>query len=253
VSARHATIRFKNGEFIFTDAGSSNGSYLYLRRPVELTASQSVQFRLGRSMISMKVVNKWNRRLLRAVTRKVTGSNNNGGSDEGDDHSVGSNDDDVRITDNNGEVTRTLHRRTREQIMDSMPALGTLSQNSPQHMDLLYALAYPKRAVAEKDVPKRAKANASPLLPTPMEHVSEGDDDESKAEEDDDDKSAQALAGEALADDQVLVSGIVAMALDEKDDVESENAGQFKESLAATEADAPTEGDAPQSEVDVAP
>ena len=42
VSARHATIRFKNGEFVFTDAGSSNGSYLYLRRPVELTASQPV-------------------------------------------------------------------------------------------------------------------------------------------------------------------------------------------------------------------
>ena len=35
VSARHASIRFKNGEFIFTDAGSSNGSYLYLRHLLE--------------------------------------------------------------------------------------------------------------------------------------------------------------------------------------------------------------------------
>merc|ERR1712160_159536 len=75
VSARHASIRFKNGEFVFTDAGSSNGSYLYLRRPLELSPSQSVQFRLGRSMISMKVVNKWNRRLLRAVRR--TGQSGN--------------------------------------------------------------------------------------------------------------------------------------------------------------------------------
>jgi predicted component of type VI protein secretion system len=186
VSARHATIRLKNGEFIFTDAGSSNGSYLYLRRPVELTPSQSVQFRLGRSMISMKVVNKWNKRLLRAVSRRagLTGSNNNGGSGDGDDHSVGSNDDDVRITDNNGEVSRTVHRRTRDNIMEAMPPMGTLSQNSPQHMDLLYALAYPKRTFAEKEVPKRSgKSSPSATLAPPMEHVSEGEDDESKAEE----------------------------------------------------------------------
>ena len=185
VSARHATIRLKNGEFIFTDAGSSNGSYLYLRRPVELTPSQSVQFRLGRSMISMKVVNKWNRRLLRAVSRRVTGSNNGGDSGDGDDHSVGSNDDDVRITDNNGSVTRTLPRKTREYIMESMPPPGTLSQNSSQHLHLLYALAYPKRAASEKDINKHVKSNQTPaLLPPPMEHVSEGEDDESKAEDD---------------------------------------------------------------------
>jgi hypothetical protein len=152
VSARHATIRFKNGEFLFTDAGSSNGSYLYLRRPVELSSSQSVQFRLGRSMISMKVVNKWNRRLLRAVSRRaglgMSGNNGNAAIGENDDHSVGSNEDDVRIQDNNGEVVRTLPRRTRENIMENMPPLGTLSQNSPKHLDLLYALAYPSKAVS---------------------------------------------------------------------------------------------------------
>jgi len=147
VSARHATIRFKNGEFLFTDAGSSNGSYLYLRRPVELSSSHSVQFRLGRTMISMKVVNKWNKRLFRAVTRRtgLVTANNLSSSDYGksDDHSVGSNEDDVRITDNFGQVTRTLPRRTRSSIMASMPPLGTLSQHSPQHLDLLCALAYP--------------------------------------------------------------------------------------------------------------
>merc|ERR1712038_677997 len=99
VSARHATVRFKNGEFIFTDAQSSNGSYLYLRRPVELTQSQQVQFRLGRSMISMKVVNKWNRRLLRAVRRSGNSTANVATGSRGDDHSVGSNEEDVRITD----------------------------------------------------------------------------------------------------------------------------------------------------------
>ena len=33
VSARHAEVQFKNGRFVFHDSGSSNGSYLYLRKP----------------------------------------------------------------------------------------------------------------------------------------------------------------------------------------------------------------------------
>jgi hypothetical protein len=247
VSARHATIRLKNGEFIFTDAGSSNGSYLYLRRPVELTASQSVQFRLGRSMISMKVVNKWNRRLLRAVTRKVTGSSHNGGGEEGDDHSVGSNDDDVRITDNNGEVTRRFHRRTREQIMDSMPPLGTLSQSSPQHMDLLYALAYPKRNSTEKDVGKqqRKSENASPLLPppSPMEHVSEGEDDDEEI-----------IQGEFASEEDVLAGDLQAMGIEEKEEDCDDNADEFKDSLAATVGDVPQENTSNgQVEEEIAP
>jgi len=149
VSARHAAIRFKNGEFVFTDAGSSNGSYLYLRRPLELSPSQPVQFRLGRSMISMKVVNKWNRRLLRAVRRTGQGgSNRDMSEDEGelDDRSIGSNDDDIRITDGtSGLVTKTVERRTRESVMRGLPPPGQLSQHSVKHLDLLYALAYPKR------------------------------------------------------------------------------------------------------------
>lgn len=145
VSARHATIRFKNGEFVFTDAGSSNGSYLYLRRPVELTPSQPVQFRLGRSMISMKVVNKWNRRLLRAVRRSGNQSDTAQRS-EGDDVSVGSNEEDVRINDgNDGAFLRYLPKRTRDSIMNSLPPPGRLSQQSSQHLDLLHALAYPKK------------------------------------------------------------------------------------------------------------
>jgi predicted component of type VI protein secretion system len=147
VSARHAAIRFKNGEFIFTDAGSSNGSYLYLRRPLELSPSQSVQFRLGRSMISMKVVNKWNRRLLRAVRRTgQSGSKDNEEEAESDDRSIGSNDGDVRITDGStGIVTQNISRRTRSSVMESMPPPGQLSQQSGKHLDLLYALAYPKK------------------------------------------------------------------------------------------------------------
>ncbi|CAB9527748.1 protein ligase MARCH7 [Seminavis robusta] len=153
VSARHAAIRFKNGEFVFTDAGSSNGSYLYLRRPLELSPSQPVQFRLGRSMISMKVVNKWNRRLLRAVRRTgQSGSNREVQEEEGeaDDRSIGSNDDDIRITDGKtGLVTKTVERRTRDSVMRGLPPPGQLSQQSAKHLDLLYALAYPKREVKE--------------------------------------------------------------------------------------------------------
>lgn len=168
VSARHATIRFKNGEFLFTDAGSSNGSYLYLRRPVELSSSHSVQFRLGRTMISMKVVNKWNKRLFRAVTRRtgLAASNNVSSSVYGksDDHSVGSNEDDVRITDSYGQITRTLPRRTRENIMASMPRLGTLTQNSSQHLDLLCALAYPSNVAPPKYVKEEPLQLGQPSL-----------------------------------------------------------------------------------------
>lgn len=190
VSARHATIRFKNGDFLFTDAGSSNGSYLYLRRPVELSSSQSVQFRLGRSMISMKVVNKWNRRLLRAVSRRaglgISSNHSSAICGENDDHSVGSNEDDVRITDSNGQVTRILPRRTRENIMASMPPLGTLLQNSPQHLDLLCALAHPNKVVISDgiEVPKPEK-----VMPLQMSRLSgsmEGYDD-GKVDEDDED------------------------------------------------------------------
>ncbi len=181
VSARHATIRFKNGEFIFTDAASSNGSYLYLRRPVELTPSQPVQFRLGRSMISMKVVNKWNRRLLRAVRRSGNSSSTNvAASGHDDDHSVGSNEEDVRITDGRtGTFTSYLPRRSRESIIESMPAPAKLSQTSSKHLDLLHALAYPKKSV-EKDAGNgRRKDNLK-------KDVAEKFTEEAKVEEDND-------------------------------------------------------------------
>jgi len=154
VSARHASIRFKNGEFVFTDAGSSNGSYLYLRRPLELSPSQSVQFRLGRSMISMKVVNKWNRRLLRAVRRTgQSGSKENDDDVRVDDRSIGSNDGAIRITDGvTGVVTQSISRRTRASVMKSMPPPGQLSQQSGKHLDLLFALAYPQKVEKESSI-----------------------------------------------------------------------------------------------------
>merc|ERR1712032_90063 len=109
-----------------------------------------------------------NRRLLRAVSRRTgigMSGNNSNAAGEKDDHSVGSNDDDVRILDANGEVTRTLSRRPRENIMSSMPPLGTLSQTSPQHLDLLYALAYPNKVEIMKELPKPVKAPICTLVP----------------------------------------------------------------------------------------
>ena len=191
VSARHAAIRFKNGEFIFTDAGSSNGSYLYLRRPLELSPSQSVQFRLGRSMISMKVVNKWNRRLLRAVRRTGQSGGNKeseGGEGSSDDRSIGSNDDDVRITDGNtGVVTKTIPRRTRESVMQGLPPPGQLSQQSAKHLDLLYALAYPKRDIKEGS---QSRSSSKPRVKVVDEEV----EDEGKVEE----EAAAAAAADGL-------------------------------------------------------
>lgn len=182
-------------------------------------------------MISMKVVNKWNRRLLRAVTRKVTGSQSNGGGEESDDHSVGSNDDDVRITNNNGEITRTLQRRTREQIMESMPPLGNLSQSSPQHMDLLYALAYPKRVVVEKETKRANKSSGLVMASSPLEQGEldgEQDNDNfggSKVAEEEKDDIVNDFPSEIHDDDaDLLALGVNALRLDS----ETNDMDQFK-------------------------
>jgi len=188
VSARHASIRFKNGEFIFTDAGSSNGSYLYLRRPLELTPSQPVQFRLGRSMISMKISNKWNRRLLRAVQRTVRTGGQVQEDDAPDDRSIGSSDGDVRVTDGaTGMLTRTIQRRSRESVMNSLPPPGQLSQQSSKHLDLLYALAYPKRE-------KEMRSHHHLMRPMIVDKLVDGPVDESNEGEDLEEETASAVA-----------------------------------------------------------
>jgi len=177
VSARHASIRFKNGEFIFSDSGSSNGSYLYLRRPVELTSSQSVQFRLGRSMISMKVVNKWNRRLLRAVRRTHSSSSHHTAATDGDDHSIGS-EEEINITDELTGTTIRSTKRTRDSIMKSLPRVGQLSQTSPQHLDLLHALAYPKKNHVDI-IAERKKLQMKRALQASQNEINDGTNDES--------------------------------------------------------------------------
>jgi predicted nuclease with TOPRIM domain len=130
ISARHASIRFKNGDFYFLDECSSNGSYLHLQRPVELSSFQPVQFRLRQSIMSLKIVDKWNKH-YRADCH--TGSTLDCEVDS--DRSIGSSDNDIHKADKSG--------CKRESIMQSSPPAGYLDQNSRQHLDLLYALAYP--------------------------------------------------------------------------------------------------------------
>lgn len=145
ISASHATIKFKRGEFVFSDVGSSNGSYLYLRQPIKLTNSQPIQFRLGRSLISMKVVSKWNHRTIRAVRRGEIHNPFNSQGHNRDHNCVVSAGDDIQIIGGkNGRISQSFSPRSRESIMDSLPVPGMLSQQSPLHLELLFALAYPK-------------------------------------------------------------------------------------------------------------
>lgn len=75
VSAHHAQVRFKDGEFQFIDAQSSNGSFLYLRKPVQLDINTTTNLRLGRSLLSLKVTrNKWRSHLISSMSRKLSRS-----------------------------------------------------------------------------------------------------------------------------------------------------------------------------------
>jgi hypothetical protein len=114
-------------------------------------------------------------------------------------------------------------------------------------MDLLYALAYPKRNVTEKDVSKQRKSDNLPLLPPPMEHVSEGEDDDSKAE--DEEEIVHEFASEGN-EDAALASEMQAMGIEEKG--EDGDADEFKDGLAASVGDVPQEnapGDEDEEEI----
>lgn len=168
-----------------------------------MSPSQSVQFRLGRSMISMKVVNKWNRRLLRAVRRTGQSGNKDqeGDDDNVDDRSIGSNDDDIRITDSStGVVTKTVSRRTRESVLQTMPPPGQLSQQSGKHLDLLYALAYPKRDFKEGS---QSRSSSKPRVKV-VEEGQEGQEDEAAAEGEA--AEGEVAEGEGKVEEEVVAS-----------------------------------------------
>ena len=116
-------------------------------------------------MISMKVVNKWNRRLLRAVRgqRSATSAIDDEVDGASDDRSIGSVDGDIRITAN--QTVEAVQRRTRDSVMASLPPPGLLSQSSAKHLDFLFALAYPKREVKNK-MDRTASSHSAAASPT---------------------------------------------------------------------------------------
>jgi FHA domain len=137
VSARHATIRFRNGEFVYADACSMNGSFLHLREPVKLGSSQPVQLRVGRCILSMEVFTPWNRRLLQAIrcNRKTM---------KQDVVVLGFDGQSVAAHDfaADSEIVGSTSLQ-RENILLSMAGGGELTPASFKHLNLLYSLAFP--------------------------------------------------------------------------------------------------------------
>jgi hypothetical protein len=79
-----------------------------------------------------------------------------------------------------------IKRRTRNSVIESLPPPGPLSQHSSKHLDLLFALAYPKRE--SNDAAFNQARNHSPQklsgkLMDVQNKMKEDDDDD---DEDDD-------------------------------------------------------------------
>jgi len=55
VSTQHARVICQDDEFFLQDLGSSNGTMVYLKKPVAIPWGRSVRFRMGRSTITMSV------------------------------------------------------------------------------------------------------------------------------------------------------------------------------------------------------
>ncbi|CAM9312135.1 unnamed protein product [Ectocarpus sp. 13 AM-2016] len=76
VSTRHANVRFQGGRFYFSDLMSSNGSYLYLREPLQLPYGETVFLKWGSNVVSLKAKRSSIRhRLSSLVGRRATVTN----------------------------------------------------------------------------------------------------------------------------------------------------------------------------------
>jgi len=56
VSGRHAALHFEQGIFKISDLKSSNGTFLYLRKPLPLPSSTPVRIRMGRRTLTVSTV-----------------------------------------------------------------------------------------------------------------------------------------------------------------------------------------------------
>jgi pSer/pThr/pTyr-binding forkhead associated (FHA) protein len=59
VSQLHAKIKFQNEQFYLFDAGSSNGTMLFLREPLALEWNKSMHVKIGRTILTLKARKKW--------------------------------------------------------------------------------------------------------------------------------------------------------------------------------------------------
>lgn len=59
VSQMHAQVKFDQNQFYLSDAGSSNGTMLFLRRPLELHWGKLYHIKMGRTILALKARKKW--------------------------------------------------------------------------------------------------------------------------------------------------------------------------------------------------
>ncbi|TDH72045.1 hypothetical protein CCR75_001272 [Bremia lactucae] len=77
VSQLHAKVKYHDNHFILYDASSSNGTMLFLSKPLELEWGKAMHVKIGRTILTLKAKKKW----------KWAGS---GSGDEEDDEGVSS-------------------------------------------------------------------------------------------------------------------------------------------------------------------
>lgn len=59
VSQMHAKVKFHQGQFYLMDSGSSNGTMIFLKQPLELPWGKAIHIKMGRTILSMKAKKKW--------------------------------------------------------------------------------------------------------------------------------------------------------------------------------------------------
>ncbi|KAL4093288.1 hypothetical protein PRIC1_010722 [Phytophthora ramorum] len=59
VSQLHAKIKFQDNHFLLYDASSSNGTMLFLSKPLELDWNETMHVKIGRTILTLKAKKKW--------------------------------------------------------------------------------------------------------------------------------------------------------------------------------------------------
>ncbi|KAG5177672.1 hypothetical protein JKP88DRAFT_202330 [Tribonema minus] len=88
VSTRHAMVKFAGGAFHFADLMSSNGSYLYLREPLQLPYGETVFLKWGSNVVSLKAKRSIRHRLSTLVGRRAPRGGGGGAAAGSTDFSI---------------------------------------------------------------------------------------------------------------------------------------------------------------------